>query len=308
MMQMPRPMDGQGDVVMGNAPHFAPVAAPPTPTPAGVTYPPHYGPARPSPTPVPVPQYGGHAAMHHAAPPMPQTPHYPGHQPQYNGYAPPYNPAPVPMAHHQPHPHPHHPPPMNTPMAAPYDPTQRLAPSPARAAVAPVPVPVPMPPAPAPGMHPQANTYNPPRPVEVYTLDDALNKSIPTEIREQFQRDERGRVLFFTQPPLDRAHRGLSSESAGLGHSVRYLADRARDIEDRRAKRRARDELRKEEERKKRQLDEEEAKAARAELIDAAGNALLGWVDTMNKENELLKKQYDGWSVRDGDINKVASK
>jgi chromatin structure-remodeling complex subunit RSC1/2 len=304
-------MDGQGDVAMGNTLHFAPVAAPPTPTPAGVPYP-HYGGARPSPTPVSMPQYGGHTAMHHTTPPMPQTPHYPGHQPPFNGYAPPYNPAPVPMAHHQPHPHPHshHPPPMNPPMPAPFDPSQRLAPSPARAAAVPVPVPVPMPmpAAPAPGMHPQPNTHNPPRPVEVYTLDDALNESIPAEIREQFQRDEQGRVLFFTQPPLDRAHRGLSSESAGLGHSVRYLADRAWDIEDRRAKRRARDELRKEEERKRHQLDENEAKALRAELMDAASDVILAWVDSMNKENEVLKKQYDGWSVRDEDINRLATK
>lgn len=175
-----------------------------------------------------------------------------------------------------------------------YDP-QRLAPSPARpAAVAPIPTPS--------GLG-QANAYNPPRPVEVYRLDDTLNDRIPAEIRDQFQRDEAGRVLFFTQPPLERAHRGVSHESAGLGHSVRYLADRARGIEDRRAKRKARDELRKEEERKKVETAAEQKKLETQEQIDVAADVLNKWIGTMNKENEVLNRQYDGWSVRDEDID-----
>lgn len=156
-------------------------------------------------------------------------------------------------------------------------------------------------------MHAQANTYNPPRPVEVYTLDDAIDARIPSDIREQFQRDEKGRVLFFTQPPLDRAHRGLSNESAGLGHSLRYLADRARGIEDRRAKRRAREELRKHEESKRRELDEQEAVKAEADMVGAASDALINWMGSVNKENEILKQQYDGWSVKDTDIDRFAS-
>jgi chromatin structure-remodeling complex subunit RSC1/2 len=294
MMQGSRPIDGQGDVAMGNAPHYTPVPVPPTPTPNG-SYAPQFSAARPSPTPIPVPQYGGHPNMHQAPPPMPQTPHYPAQQtqqtPGYNGFAPPYNPAP---AHHQSH----HPPPINTPII-PYDPNQRLAPLPARSAV---------PPPPVPGMHGQPNSYNPPRSVEVYTLDDAIDARIPLEIRQQFQRDEQGRVLFFTQPPLDRAHPGLSSESAGLGHSIRYLADRARGIEDRRAKRRARDELRRLEEGKRRELEEEELAKSRAMAIDVASDALINWVGFIDKENAILKAQYDGWSVKDEEIDKFGQK
>ncbi|KAK8076198.1 hypothetical protein PG994_003470 [Apiospora phragmitis] len=287
----------QGDINMANTPHhFQPVAAPPTPTPVNPAYAaPHFAP-RPSASPVPVPQYG-HPGMHnaHAAPQMPpQTPHYqqPPPQPAYNSYQ--YAPNSTPIthqAHHQPH---HQPMPMNnTPMVG-YDP-QRLAPSPARpAAVAPIPTPS--------GLG-QANAYNPPRPVEVYRLDDSLNEHIPAEIRDQFQRDEAGRVLFFTQPPLERAHRGVSHESAGLGHSVRYLADRARGIEDRRAKRKARDELRKEDERKKAETAAEQKKLEMQEQIDIAADVLNKWIGTMNKENEALKQQYDGWSVRDEDID-----
>ncbi|KAI9827159.1 MAG: hypothetical protein M1832_005295 [Thelocarpon impressellum] len=67
------------------------------------------------------------------------------------------------------------------------------------------------------------NTYVPPKPVEVYQLNDAANVSIPPEVRQRFQRDEQGRLLFFTAPPLDN-----SKEAGGLGHSVRYLGEKAR--------------------------------------------------------------------------------
>ncbi|KAI0005206.1 hypothetical protein F4779DRAFT_598546 [Xylariaceae sp. FL0662B] len=304
-----RPVDGQGDIAMGNTSHFAAIPAPPTPTPAhtGAYAPPHFAP-RPSPTPVPVPQYGNHAASHpgfpiqgvqgsHATPQIPQTPHYQSQQhqthqpPAYNGYPSQYSASPVPVPHQ-----PHHPPhQMNNPMPA-YDTSHRLAPSPARNPVAPLP---------SPGVHAQTNTYHPPRPVEVYTLDDATNARIPDEVREQFQRDESGRVLFFTQPPLDRPHRGVSNESSGLGHSVRYLAERAREVEDRRAKRKARDELRREEERKRLEMEELATEQKKQEVVDLASDMFKGWVQSINKENEILKAAYDGWSVRDKDIDAI---
>ncbi|RYP15337.1 hypothetical protein DL765_005771 [Monosporascus sp. GIB2] len=305
MMQTARPLDSQGDIAMGNTSHLSAVPPPPTPTPghtSATPYAPHFAP-RPSPTPVPVPQYGqhtnAHAGLHHgshATPPMPQTPHYqphPPHQPPpYNGYPTQYSTTPVPVPHHPQH---HVPPPhqMSTPMV-PYDTTQRLAPSPARNHIAPVP---------NPGLHAQPNAYNPPRPIEVYQLDDALNARIPHDIREQFQCDSSGHVLFFTQPPLDRAHRGMSNESAGLGHSVRYLADRAREVEDRGAKRKARDELRREEEMKRKAAESEVAERDRKALMELAGDMFAGWIKTMDRENEMLKVAYEGWSVKDDDID-----
>lgn len=141
--------------------------------------------------------------------------------------------------------------------------------------------------------------------MEVYQLDDAVNAQIPLEIREQFQCDEDGRMLFFTQPPLDRAHRGIASESAGLGHSVRYLADRAREVEDRRAKRKARDELRQQEEAKRQAAELEAAEKEKQELMDLAGNMFAGWVKSMDRENEALKAAYDGWSVQDEKIDAI---
>jgi chromatin structure-remodeling complex subunit RSC1/2 len=68
--------------------------------------------------------------------------------------------------------------------------------------------------------------YKAPQPVEVYVLNDHANASIPPEIRQQFQRDEQGRILWFTAPPLNTSpivHR----PGQPLGHSARYLAAKA---------------------------------------------------------------------------------
>jgi chromatin structure-remodeling complex subunit RSC1/2 len=73
----------------------------------------------------------------------------------------------------------------------------------------------------------QAPGYKVPQPVECFILNDHANASIPQEIREQFQRDEKGRVLFFTAPPLN-VEQPLTKEGRALGHSARYLAAKAK--------------------------------------------------------------------------------
>jgi chromatin structure-remodeling complex subunit RSC1/2 len=80
--------------------------------------------------------------------------------------------------------------------------------------------------------------YKAPQPVEVFVLNDHANLSIPQEIREQFQRDEKGRVLFFTAPPLN-VEQPLTKEGRALGHSARYLAARAKKDAMKAAKRKA---------------------------------------------------------------------
>lgn len=69
--------------------------------------------------------------------------------------------------------------------------------------------------------------YKAPQPVEVFVLSDHANLSIPQEVREQFQRDDKGRVLFFTAPPLN-VPPPLSKDGRTLGHSARYLAAKAK--------------------------------------------------------------------------------
>ncbi|KAI0475039.1 hypothetical protein GGR56DRAFT_492962 [Xylariaceae sp. FL0804] len=328
MAAAPRP-NGHADVPMANAGHFSTIAAPPTPTtgPTG-TYQPHFAP-RPSPSPsaVPVPQYTTHSFQSgHTTPQMPQTPHFQPHQhqphhppPAFNGYTPQYGATPVPMAHQSYHPPAHQQVASPVPAAAAYDASsssQRLAPSPARhpssSSIAPVPVAVPSPAVAAatvhhPQHHPQhqqhqqqANAYNPPRPVEVYRLDDATNAAIPEEVRRQLVRDEGGSVLFFTQPALDRPHQGVSRESAGLGHSVRYLADRAREVAGERgdpADNEDEDESAAGTTPKRQQQQQQQLE------LDAAAKVFAGWVRGLQQETEALRASYDGWSVRDRDID-----
>jgi chromatin structure-remodeling complex subunit RSC1/2 len=80
--------------------------------------------------------------------------------------------------------------------------------------------------------------YKAPQPVEVFVLNDHANASIPQDIRKQFQRDAKGRVLFFTAPPLNVAQ-PINKEGRALGHSARYLAAKARKDVMRAAKRKA---------------------------------------------------------------------
>jgi chromatin structure-remodeling complex subunit RSC1/2 len=84
----------------------------------------------------------------------------------------------------------------------------------------------------------QQPNYKAPQPIETYILNDAANASIPEDIRSQFQRDEKGRVLFFTAPPLN-VPQPLSKDGRALGHSARYLAARAKRAAAKAAKRTA---------------------------------------------------------------------
>ncbi|MCJ1471601.1 hypothetical protein MMC13_000241 [Lambiella insularis] len=74
---------------------------------------------------------------------------------------------------------------------------------------------------PLPGTNPVAQRTN-----EVYILPDQANAAIPEDIREQFQRDDEGHVLFFNKPPLDVLP---PAKKGGVeGHSVKYVAAKLR--------------------------------------------------------------------------------
>lgn len=68
--------------------------------------------------------------------------------------------------------------------------------------------------------------YNPPKPAEVFHLNEAVHGPIPEEVRQQFQTDEHGRVLFFTAPPLDPLPPVQPGQA--LGHSLKFLAAKSR--------------------------------------------------------------------------------
>lgn len=83
-------------------------------------------------------------------------------------------------------------------------------------------------PAPSPAPAPAAPVYNPnaPRPIEVFHLSDAANAAIPADVRSEFHCDDRGRVLFFSTPPMDMVSSATVAKKQ-LSHSLKYLAAKA---------------------------------------------------------------------------------
>lgn len=67
-----------------------------------------------------------------------------------------------------------------------------------------------------------------PNPIEVYHLNDSANAQIPYDIRAQFQCDEQGRILWFTAPPQNTVSAAQEETRNLSGHSVKYLAAKAR--------------------------------------------------------------------------------
>ena len=116
---------------------------------------------------------------------------------------------------------------------------------------------------------------NGPKPYEVYSLSDTANASIPDDIRSQFHHDEKGRVLFFTSPPLDVLAPVKQGEA--IGHSVRYLAEKLRRAEAIKEKRKREENTEMAEDaRKKRTKQEEDSSLAAGiqALKDRAVNVL----------------------------------
>lgn len=125
---------------------------------------------------------------------------------------------------------------------------------------------------PVPPMAPQVYNPNAPKPVETFHLQDSSNARVPPDIRQNFQCDEQGRLLFFSTPPLDI----VSNEHQGLGHSIRYLAakeERKKRIAERKAA-------------LQRQQQEAEAAAKRQKTEDIA-----------NEQERIKNLEEEAWKL-----------
>jgi chromatin structure-remodeling complex subunit RSC1/2 len=147
-----------------------------------------------------------------------------------------------------------------------------------------------------------SNQYNVPRTHEVYRLmDPQVEASIPEGVREQFHRDDEGRLLWFSAAGRDRsALRGVAPEYAGLGHSVSHLANIGDVREERRRKRKERDEkIAAEEEARKRAAGgekREDAERKREEREkEVVEKALLGLAKEIEKGNMVIEEGLGGW-------------
>ncbi|MCJ1391941.1 hypothetical protein MMC18_004808 [Xylographa bjoerkii] len=141
-----------------------------------------------------------------------------------------------------------------------------------------------------PGTNPVAQ-----RPVEVYNLSDSANAAIPDDIREQFQRDEQGHVLFFTTPPLDILPPTKKGEA--LGHSVKYIAAKLRRNHEMKMKREAEEAERAstEVQRKKQKLQEDIRLAEDLDSLET--KALKAFIKEMDEgTDQIYKRDYgDRW-------------
>lgn len=241
-----------------------------------------YTPSRPSASPAPAPllqhhnSYGSHGSGPHSA--TPQTPLYQQQQ-AYNQYP---TSATTPVVQHP------------NPLAT-YN-------NYANANTAPRPVAQP-----STSHNTQTNAYNPPRQYEIYTLADSANFAVPADIRAQFQQDDGGRIVFFTAPPLNV--NPVPEDKQTLGHSLRYLADKARNKEEDKKKRKARAmELEVEAiARWKRRKAEDEGR--RKLILKHRTNALTKWCQGMDKGTDELYQQMHGedWKEsRDSDLKLLA--
>ncbi|KAL1303346.1 hypothetical protein AAFC00_006745 [Neodothiora populina] len=158
---------------------------------------------------------------------------------------------------------------------------------------------------------PTTSSYRDPAPIEVYTLPDVANASIPPSVRQQFEQDDQGRVLFFTAPPMYLAADDDKS-AKNLAHSIRFLADRARRRDEIARKRKAYEDSKADAQKaakrarlqdarsvaQKREESRQEALAALEEqLVEGARRRLRGaygdaeWKKGLDKELDLLEAE-----------------
>ena len=116
-----------------------------------------------------------------------------------------------------------------------------------------------------------------------------------------------GRVLFFTAPPLDA--NPVPEATQSLGHSLRYLADKARSKEETDRKRKLREvelETAAKERMKRMRTDAESKKNG---LVDQKLAYVQAWSEDLAKGTNVLYKQLygDEWKeMRDADVSRLA--
>lgn len=170
--------------------------------------------------------------------------------------------------------------------------------------------PIPPPPSAAylPPTRPSTSSYKEPHPTEVWTLPDAANAGIPPEIRAQFQRDEAGRVLFFTAPPIQVGDTTEGGNKA-LGHSIRYSAQKFRREDETAQKRKAFEAAKAEAQQAKKKQRTADAAALQESLDKLKTQAFetLHAQLTGNLEGDMLAVYGEDWKSKYGaDLERLA--
>ena len=137
-----------------------------------------------------------------------------------------------------------------------------------------------------PGTNPVAQ-----RPAEVYHLSDSANAAIPADIREQFQQDEQGRVLFFTKPPLDVLPPGDGPPI----HSLKYVAAKLRRTVELKRKREAEEEHAKHvDEAERKRIKDEQVAEVTENLRNLEERAVMALVKQMDEGTDAIYRAEYG--------------
>lgn len=124
-----------------------------------------------------------------------------------------------------------------------------------------------------------------------WVLYDDVDASIPREVRDQYQTDDKGHVLFFTAPPQNRPNHGVADEYATLGHSARYLSGIQQHRAERERKRKERDDALRQQEADRAARDSEVKEQTARQMSAAAGRHIGDWILGMQRENEEMEKE-----------------
>jgi len=131
------------------------------------------------------------------------------------------------------------------------------------------------------------------RQTEVWHLPENANLAIPEEIRNQFQQDAQGHVLFWTAPPGDTM--APVKPGSAIGHTARYLADKIRAKRAAQLKRKAEGLLEGEEEQSypvAKKIQKATGDVDPQQIEDLKVKALQKWTEQMQAGTNIYKKLY----------------
>ena len=136
---------------------------------------------------------------------------------------------------------------------------------------------------------------------EVYHLPENANQLIPEDIRNQFQQDAQGHVLFWTTPPIDTLP-PVKPKSA-VAHTAKYLADRIRAKRALREKRKAEGLSEEEEEQPQsaaKRIKQDSGEDLQAQINELTVKALWKWHDQMQTGTDNIYKSLYGVHWEEG--------
>ena len=143
-----------------------------------------------------------------------------------------------------------------------------------------------------------AGSANPVRPHEIFRLSEQANAQIPEEVRQQFQQDDQGNVLFFTAPPVDVLP--PLKEGSAVGHSARYLAEKLRRKMALKEKRKAQGLPEEVEEPVQKKVKHEIDESLPGKILDLREKALQLLIDQTQEGTDAIHKELYGPEWKEG--------